>query len=36
MRQLREDTHLILDGDVRVYRREPCIGKPHLKIGTGA
>ena len=22
MRQLREDTHLILDGEVRVYRRE--------------
>ena len=22
MRQLRNDTHLILDGDVRVYRRE--------------
>ena len=22
MRQLRDDTHLILDGDVRVYRRE--------------
>ena len=22
MRQLRDDTHLILDGEVRVYRRE--------------
>ena len=22
MRQLRNDTHLILDGEVRVYRRE--------------
>ena len=22
MRQLRDDTHLVLDGEVRVYRRE--------------
>ncbi|WP_340300460.1 hypothetical protein [Roseobacter sp. HKCCD5988] len=22
MRQLRDDTHLILDGEIRVYRRE--------------
>jgi hypothetical protein len=22
MRQLRDDTHLLLDGEVRVYRRE--------------
>ena len=36
MRQLREDTHLILDGEVRVYRRECLTGKPHLTIGTGA
>ena len=36
MRQLRDDTHLILDGEVRMYRRERCIGKPHLTIGTGA
>ena len=25
MRQLCEDTHLILDGEVRVYRREPSL-----------
>ena len=36
MRQLRDDTHLILDGEVRVYRRERCTSKPHLTIGTGA
>ena len=28
MRQLRDDTHLILNGEVRVYRRERCIGAP--------
>ena len=36
MRQLRDDIHLILDGEVRVYRREGLTGKPHLTIGTGA
>ena len=36
MRQLPDDTHLILDGEARVYPRERCIGKPHLTIGTGA
>ncbi len=30
MRQLREDTHLILDGEARVYRREPS---PNRKVG---
>ena len=36
MRQLRDDTHLILDGEVRVYRCESLTGKPHLTIGIGA
>ena len=36
MRQLRDDTHLILDGEVRVYRRESLTGKSHITIGTGA
>ena len=36
LRQLRDDTHLILDGEVRVYRRESLTGKPHLTTCTGA
>ena len=36
MRQLRDDTHLILDGEVRVDGRERFTGKPHLTIGAGA
>ena len=37
MRQLRDDTHLILDGEVRVYRRErsQVVGRqPLLLMGT--
>ena len=29
MRQPRDDTHLILDGEVRVYRREPIGYQAH-------
>ena len=36
MRQLRDDTHLILGSEVRMYRREALTGKSHLTIGTGA
>ena len=35
MRQLRDDTHLILDGEVRVYRREGDIGKHHFPYLCG-
>ena len=44
MRQLRDDTHLILDGEVRVYRRErskrwqaPFVIERHtIRISTGS
>ena len=35
MRQLRENTHLILDGEVRVYRREGLTGKPTSQLADG-
>jgi len=33
MRQLRDDTHLILDGEVRVYRRERSKRPLYSRIG---